>query len=237
MRASGRVVLLIPVFGSSTSAAGCRCRVCCALCAVREGVWLKVFVLDVSVRLRVWLYAPCASGYGAGGNLFDVLSERQCSRHPLPERGVVDMFLPTCRAVAYLHSLSPPVAHRDIKVCPLGGDAIACPACLLSGRVHRWRCRLFCARLEFSYLFSSLSPHLLTLSRGAAGKRLDRQRRNTQALRFRLDFDPQWPDSGQERPYSGRGPDSTVHHRRVSVSAPVMLWCARVQVRSASPCS
>ena len=114
------------------SRAGCRCRVCCALRAVCGGVWLDVFVLDVSVRLRVWLYAPCASGYGAGGNLFDVLSERQCSRHPLPERGVVDMFLPTCRAVAYLHSLSPPVAHRDIKVCPLGGNAIACPACLLS---------------------------------------------------------------------------------------------------------
>ena len=27
------------------------------------------------------------------------------------------MFIPVVRAVEYLHSLDPPVAHRDIKVC------------------------------------------------------------------------------------------------------------------------
>ena len=51
-----------------------------------------------------------------GGNLFDVLAERQSTRHHLSQREVLDLCIPTCRAIAYLHSLPTPIAHRDIKV-------------------------------------------------------------------------------------------------------------------------
>ncbi len=61
-----------------------------------------------------------------GGNLFDVVSERHRRGAPFPERTVWDLFLPTCRAVAYLHSLAPPVAHRDIKVPCLPSLACMC---------------------------------------------------------------------------------------------------------------
>jgi serine/threonine protein kinase len=35
----------------------------------------------------------------------------------IPERQILDLFLKICRAVAEMHSKSPPLAHRDIKVC------------------------------------------------------------------------------------------------------------------------
>lgn len=85
----------------------------CAVCVCGPGLcaecaWLCAWV---------W-YSPCALLRRplAGGNLFDVVSERHRRGAPFPERTVWDLFLPTCRAVAYLHSLAPPVAHRDIKV-------------------------------------------------------------------------------------------------------------------------
>jgi serine/threonine protein kinase len=40
-------------------------------------------------------------------------------RIPIPERVILDIFLKICRAVGEMHARSPPLVHRDIKVCSL----------------------------------------------------------------------------------------------------------------------
>ena len=50
------------------------------------------------------------------GTLHDELERRKASRNPMPQPSLVTMFHSISLAVRELHSASPPLAHRDIKV-------------------------------------------------------------------------------------------------------------------------
>ena len=51
-----------------------------------------------------------------GGSVFEVMEARQQARNRLKNREVAEIFRDCCKAVSHLHSLNPPVAHRDLKV-------------------------------------------------------------------------------------------------------------------------
>jgi hypothetical protein len=95
----------------------------------------------------------------SGGNLFAVASERR--GRPFPERDIVAMFLPVARAIAYVHSLHPPIAHRDVKVC-----SVVCNSLLLVSRsilVLLMNVVAFCRPTEFPLVYW-LSVSLCTVS-------------------------------------------------------------------------
>jgi AP2-associated kinase len=54
---------------------------------------------------------------GLGPSLYDILDQR--FKQYFEEHEVLDIFSQVCLGVAHLHSLEPPVAHRDIKVSPI----------------------------------------------------------------------------------------------------------------------
>ncbi len=53
--------------------------------------------------------------YIAGRDLLDLAVEASESRNRLPLAQIARWMLQTCDAVAYLHTLTPPIIHRDIK--------------------------------------------------------------------------------------------------------------------------
>jgi AP2-associated kinase len=51
-----------------------------------------------------------------GGSVFELMEARLLARNRLKNREVAEIFRDCCKAVAHLHSLTPPVAHRDLKI-------------------------------------------------------------------------------------------------------------------------
>ena len=76
------------------------------------------------VKLEAFFTVASAAGNDAvfvmelcdGGSLLDVLNAR--APRPFPEADLLGVFLEVCQGVALMHSQKPPIAHRDIKVCP-----------------------------------------------------------------------------------------------------------------------
>eukprot|EP00727_Mastigamoeba_balamuthi_P001491 m51a1_g11339 putative protein serine threonine kinase (630) ;mRNA; f:152855-155557 len=73
-----------------------------------------------------------------GGSLLDLMNrtrERQANlpshKQGIPEREVLALFLQVCEAVAHLHSQTPPVIHRDLKIenVLLAADGRTCKLC------------------------------------------------------------------------------------------------------------
>ena len=51
-----------------------------------------------------------------GGSVFELMELRRQERNQLKTREVAEIFRDCCLALSHLHSLTPPVAHRDLKV-------------------------------------------------------------------------------------------------------------------------
>ena len=49
--------------------------------------------------------------FSSGGELVDIVNTRSLS-----PRQVLRVFYETCQAIAHMHSQTPPIIHRDIKV-------------------------------------------------------------------------------------------------------------------------
>ncbi|DAZ95576.1 TPA: hypothetical protein N0F65_006062 [Lagenidium giganteum] len=69
-----------------------------------------VVSLDTSVQAYYLLFP-----FMPNGTLREMIDVSLARRLPIPETQILEMFLKVCRAVAELHSRSPPLAHRDIK--------------------------------------------------------------------------------------------------------------------------
>lgn len=50
----------------------------------------------------------------SGGSLLSILQKR--NGKPIPEKSLLAMFADMCGAIAQLHGLDPPMAHRDLKI-------------------------------------------------------------------------------------------------------------------------
>ncbi|POM59904.1 NAK/MPSK protein Kinase [Phytophthora palmivora] len=68
-------------------------------------------VSTVSDTFEYYLLFP----FMENGTLRDMINTAISQDVRIPEAQILDMFLQICRAVAELHSKSPPLAHRDIK--------------------------------------------------------------------------------------------------------------------------
>lgn len=74
--------------------------------AVDHSITSNGEVYDVSLVMEACL----------GGHLLDFVNKRALSGNPINEQTIMSLFAQACRAVDYLHSLNPAIAHRDIKL-------------------------------------------------------------------------------------------------------------------------
>ena len=120
--------------------------------------------------------------YCAGGSVAKYLVPRVAGGRPRPlrEAKLLAIFVDTCKAIAHLHSLKPPVAHRDLKaenvlegakgvhkLCDFGSATTAVVDCATASRKERLDAEDEISRMTTMW---NRAPEMVDLHRG---KRID----------------------------------------------------------------